>query len=284
MTRLAQRNSQFLTLQAMVAQPALLTARDTDSNPVPGAISQWLGNLAVLKGVPFNYLVPDEAMLPPESIRFFVLDPNWINALFEGASSLGRSCTLDAAIDAQLVARIYAAVAPATTVSGFVLRSNVVTGWPGLEVRAFDASNQRLTGVLRQQVLSPTVLLFMTTGQIDHVDISEPAEAMHFGVDIQNDTKALRYVTVPASAQADTQPGALIDSASVTVTYRAAGGGKRVLKIADLASALQAGLVANSANLVPGSTQQRPFTAAEFALELVEGVQTVRFQNKEVSA
>lgn len=72
MTRLAQRNSQFLNLQAMVAQPLL---RRTTRRPGARALSQWLGNLAVLKGLPFGYLVPDQAMLPAESIRFFVLDP-----------------------------------------------------------------------------------------------------------------------------------------------------------------------------------------------------------------
>ncbi|WP_338523780.1 hypothetical protein NUH87_29385 [Pseudomonas batumici] len=285
MTRLAQRNSQFLNLQTLLARPALLSAGPA-SDPVPGEITQWLGKLAVLKGLPFGYLVPDEAMLPPESIRFFVLDPNWINALLEGATSIGRSCTLEAGIDAQLVARLYAAVSPTATVSGFVLRSNVVTGWPGLEVRAYDAAGHRLDAVLRQEQLSPTVLLFMTTGQISYVDISEPAEAMHFGVDIGQAGKSLRYVTVPPSAPAKTQPGGQIEGASVKLSYRAAGGGKRVLKIADLAKTLQAALVANSANLVPGTAQQRPFTPAEFALELVEGVQAVRFENtdKEVSS
>lgn len=285
MTRLAQRNSQFLNLQAMVAQPLLRDTRDNASDPVPAALSQWLGNLAVLKGLPFGYLVPDQAMLPAESIRFFVLDPNWINALLEGASSIGRSCTFDASIDAQLVGRLYAAAAPATTVSGFVLRSNVVHGWPGLEVRAYDASGNLLDGVLRQDVLAPTVLLFMTTGQISHVDIGEPSEAMHFGVDIGQSSKSLRYVTVPASAPATTQPGDQIDGATVAVGYRAAGGGKRVLKINDLAATLQAALVKNNANQAADGSQ-RAFTPAEFALELVEGVQTVRFSNvsKEASA
>uniref|UniRef100_UPI001A9EC514 hypothetical protein n=1 Tax=Pseudomonas sp. 79_C TaxID=2813567 RepID=UPI001A9EC514 len=144
MTRLAQRNSQFLNLQAMVAEPQAGLLRANSSDPVPGELTQWLGSLAALKGLPFGYLVPDEAMLPAESIRFFVLDPNWSNALLEGATSIGRSCTFDVAIDAELVARLYAAVSPATTVSGFILRSNVVSGWPGIEVRAYDANGTLL--------------------------------------------------------------------------------------------------------------------------------------------
>jgi hypothetical protein len=45
----------------------------------------------VLHGVPFNYLVPDEGMPSPESIRFFYLDMNWVDALLDGAFSIGRN-------------------------------------------------------------------------------------------------------------------------------------------------------------------------------------------------
>ena len=34
----------------------------------------WFEQLARLRGVPFNYLVPDEGLLPPASIRFFCVD------------------------------------------------------------------------------------------------------------------------------------------------------------------------------------------------------------------
>ena len=90
MTQLARRHSQFASLKAILAQPHVV-ATAQQALPVPGDVAAWLHDLAVLKGVPFGYLVPDNAMLPPESIRFFVLDPNWINALLEGAASIGRS-------------------------------------------------------------------------------------------------------------------------------------------------------------------------------------------------
>ena len=63
---------------------------------VPADIAAWLGRLLTLSGVPFGYLVPDEAMLPPESIRFFRLDEKWVRALLDGAFSLGRNLTAEA--------------------------------------------------------------------------------------------------------------------------------------------------------------------------------------------
>lgn len=80
---------------------AALTSRDRiaatlDGTAVPDVILDWLGQLHTLLGVPFRYLVPSEEMLPPESIRFFRLDEAWVEALIDGAFSLGRDLTADA--------------------------------------------------------------------------------------------------------------------------------------------------------------------------------------------
>ena len=50
---------------------------------------QWLTRLRLMEGVPFNYIVPSEEMLPNESIRFFHVDRNWLDALVDGALSTG---------------------------------------------------------------------------------------------------------------------------------------------------------------------------------------------------
>ena len=52
-------------------------------------ITDWLSRLRLLDGVPFPYIVPSEGMLPSESIRFFHLDRNWLDALVDGALSTG---------------------------------------------------------------------------------------------------------------------------------------------------------------------------------------------------
>lgn len=54
-----------------------------------GSVVSWLSRLRLLEGVPFPYIVPSEGMLPNESIRFFHVDRNWLDALVDGALSVG---------------------------------------------------------------------------------------------------------------------------------------------------------------------------------------------------
>ena len=75
--------------------------------PIPATVQNWLGQAMLLYGVPFQYLVPDEEMLPEESIRFFYLNPNWLNGLLQGACSVGRTSETDELADQLLRARFF---------------------------------------------------------------------------------------------------------------------------------------------------------------------------------
>src|SRR5262249_40510369 len=120
---------------------------------VPENVRKWLGRLMLLYRVPFNYLVPDERMLPTDSIRFFYLDPRWLKCLLEGACSVGRTSAPGEVVgraqrDNFLNSPIQEARRfrteeshPAgnwTHLTGFLLRSPVVEGWQGLEMRAWE--------------------------------------------------------------------------------------------------------------------------------------------------
>ena len=72
------------TIVGMV-QPLLGDAEQQAWNHV----LQWLTRLRLLEGVPFSYIVPSNEMLPNESIRFFHVDRNWLDALVDGALSTG---------------------------------------------------------------------------------------------------------------------------------------------------------------------------------------------------
>jgi hypothetical protein len=285
------RKATLETMQAMANDPLRIADALGTVDP-PQAIVNWLARLRLLYGVPFQYLVADEGILPVESIRFFRIDPNWIYALIEGAASIARASSSDAAHDAVAVPVLHAAAANAARHlraprtgemgdtasalhSGFLLRSAVVSGWPGLEVRAYDAKDNTLKA-LRMERLAPSILLFIAEGLIDHIDIHEPPEGMHFGVDIMGG-KLMRYVTVPENAPHGTIPGAPItDAPPVPVPMRA----NRVLAVSALADALRQGLQQQNANN-DSSGGARPFTSAEFALEMVEGTQSVRFVNRQ---
>jgi hypothetical protein len=167
--------------------------------PAEEQIAAWLARLRLLYGVPFHYLVPNARMLPVESIRFFRVDDRWVTALVDGAFSLGRPVTGVDAAEAGRLARVHeqarrlaprlraarlglpAADELPRPMSGFLLRSAVVGGWPALEVEALDADGGTLVP-LRLERLSPEVLLGIFAGVVRRVKFREPAEMLHFGV------------------------------------------------------------------------------------------------------
>ena len=175
---------------------------------VPEVISKWLGRLRLLKGVPFNYLVPDEQMLPPESIRFFYLDMNWVDSLIDGAFSIGRNLTKAENDHTQ---NLDTAVAPAMhqharagaisiraealglpppnvslqVVSGFLLRSTIVNAYKGIGVNVYPQSGPPMLDILRFEPLGENsdTLLCLVDGDAFKVDIHEAPEHLHYGID-----------------------------------------------------------------------------------------------------
>lgn len=190
--------------------------RDTEVGEdriAPRDVRDWLARLRLLEGVPFNTIVADSALLPKESIRFFYLDRAWTDALVQGALSVG---TVNSADRAQLET-LYPAIrneidaeerrvrlpngeasqlGPAAQVTGFLLRSRAVSGWPGLQVRAYrrevgrdediiPESNPDRIKVLRLERLAPAVLLALFDGVPELVHIEEPRQGVQFGVSLQ---------------------------------------------------------------------------------------------------
>jgi hypothetical protein len=52
-------------------------------------------SLRLLENVPFVHLVTDARVLPPEPIRFSYIDPNYLDALCDGAASIGIQTSRD---------------------------------------------------------------------------------------------------------------------------------------------------------------------------------------------
>ena len=91
---------------------------------------------------------------------------------------------------------------PAGPLSGFLLRSRMVSGWPALHVRGYAQDNLRLPapipddqvgedqdaalgrlGLLRLERLAPAVLLALFDGVPQVVHVEEPRAGVQFGVD-----------------------------------------------------------------------------------------------------
>jgi hypothetical protein len=119
----------------------------------PLEVSTWFDKLNQLQGLPFNYLVPDADMLPDESIRFFQVDPLWVDCLLDGAFSLGRITEAEQKQDFQ---RIIAGNRY-PVMSGVLLRSEAVSGWPGLLVDGYYQlpKNIELTTDMLDNYLTP---------------------------------------------------------------------------------------------------------------------------------
>src|SRR5919198_5293332 len=102
-------NSALLTLKGTIAQVPRDEGVEDGIPPdgvVPAEIVRFLAHMRLLEGVPFSYLVPDAALIPPETIRFFYLDRNATDALVQGALSVGTVNSADRAQLAELYATI----------------------------------------------------------------------------------------------------------------------------------------------------------------------------------
>jgi hypothetical protein len=261
--------------------------------PLPDEVAAFLADLRLLRGVPFSYLVPHERMLPLESLRFFHLDSNWIDCLVDGAFSIGRTCSRQLAVDAQRFGQVKAGSDPrrlnqrrqrkgrlyaannGQEYSGFLLRSQVVAGWPNLQVNGYgvpdDLSSEIRT--LRMERLGPDCLVCIFDGVPRQVALHEPPEQLHCGVEegAQGWTTTLRAVT-------GSSPGSqfLVDPAggpaSAAVAMRA---DQRTLQAAAAADAILAKLNGDFGQGIG------TFTSAEFALQMVKGVVKVNFNQQQ---
>ncbi|GAB2857458.1 hypothetical protein GCM10022221_66320 [Actinocorallia aurea] len=166
-----------------------LAVAGIDTAP-PAGVLEFLRGLTVLRGVPLRYLVPDERLLPPESLRFFHLDRTWVAHLVDGAASIGRLTSADAADDA---AHPFPVAVPPLT--GVLLRSGLVADHPDLTVTAHGRTGPALHPV-RTERLAPDVLLCLFVGGVDRLDLAQPPEAMHFAVE----TRAGGFFTITPRA------------------------------------------------------------------------------------
>jgi hypothetical protein len=233
-----------------------LQGQSIDNSEQFKAISAWFAGLSLLQGVPFNYLVPNEAMLPKESIRFFWVDAAWVDCLLDGAFGIGRVTTADSAQDTrQATNNSSPAVRSYEQITGFLLRSDIVAGWPGLQISGYGSDGSSLP-LLRRDSLSPNVLICLFEGEIASVALSLKPETLHFGLDTDGHLPPT-FSKVLRDSQGNEQ-----QTLTVPVLPRI----QRTLDIANLAQSIQQ------------KTALTPFTAAAFALQMIEGTEEVIFQ------
>ncbi|MFY0256182.1 hypothetical protein ACDQ55_19765 [Chitinophaga sp. 30R24] len=260
-------------------------------------IADWLAHFALLYPIPFDKLVADERMLPTESIRFFYIDMNWINAGIEGALSLGvdsskqllfNKLTKEVVPDATMSAvsmirkRLQGnekTVTPTTvkTMSGFLLRSALVAGWPNLSIQAKDTSDKSLK-IIRLDHLSPTVLLCIFDGVPKSIELCEPEETLSFGV-TPTGYIVLRNIQHNSSIGSKIKTIKIRDlSNKQKLCMRSAG--SNVLNIAPSDSTGLIQTITNnlkqSSNLPSGGK----LTAATFAIQMIKSAEAIEFKSQ----
>src|SRR5262249_14422504 len=141
---------------------------------------------------------------------------------------------------------------PTGQVTGFLLRSQLVSGWPRLGVQGYlDLNSKNEVPLLRMDRLAPDVLLCLFDGPVQMANLHEPPEQLQGGVEGEPGKYTTPILRELAGAQAGKQlPGGVM----VDVTTRSADA--QTLQIAAAAKRIKDQLGANE------------FTSAEWALEM----------------
>lgn len=165
------------------------TIYDETNSPVSTdwmIVLAWVMNRMFLAGVPAHYLITDPSHLENESLRFFYIDSNWIDAMVDGALSLANHMGNDkdrVAIKTALNDYITSTPellphAPQIPTYGFFLRSDLVTMFPDLRVTTLPPQqNPPLRApLLRHEIVTDGVMM----GLLDRVPGSNDFQGLVF--------------------------------------------------------------------------------------------------------
>ncbi len=172
-------------------------------------VQSWILDNMFLKNIPAHYLIPDPSYLPPETIRFFYIDSNWMDAFIDGALSIGNH--LDRTDDVVRQAfkrnlnRYFKSkfhdqqghelnYHPQIPSFGFFLRSAVVKAFPDLQIHAPWTSADNLEGAreptLRFETIEKDTLLCLFDrmpgsthwDEKDQITLSQPPHQQCFRI------------------------------------------------------------------------------------------------------
>ncbi|MGM9470241.1 hypothetical protein [Streptomyces murinus] len=206
--------------------PGILGASE-QSQPEPTTAS-W-DSVALLSLLSADVLLPHAGLVPPESLRFFSVDPHWVDALVDGVVSIGVTTSLDE--EARSLVREVIAPKDTGRITGLVLRSGLIDEWPGFLLAAYQ--NNRPLPLLRRDPIGPGMLLFLFDGMPDNVDIWEPVHELSLGLRSDGTCAVRRVVEGPQNQFA----GELLADTTVEVAYRSPGAAP-VLDVTELVSKL----------------------------------------------
>lgn len=162
-----------------------------DGVTMPERLREFIEDLRVLRRIPISYLVPDAAMLPPESIRFFWVDQTWIDRVIDGVFSNTNVGTVDFHYNLTSLQAIRDALTLSSgMMTGILIRSELARRWPKMTVDAYSVLNAGVDApgdikVLRAEPISRDIFIALFDGRPRRLHIREPFEGVRFGVEGQ---------------------------------------------------------------------------------------------------
>lgn len=181
--------------EGILREKELLEEREKNSGIRSGLLEKYLQELELLKNIPLEYLIPDEKLLPNESIRFFFVDENWVACVLDGAGSVDRTTTFDLVWDGQWMNDRKDQDVLRT---GFILRSEMIRICKGLKIQAIGGkeNGEEVLPFVRLEQLGEEILLGIVEGKIEGLRVTQPEEGLTFGF-VEDKDGALVLPVVP---------------------------------------------------------------------------------------
>ncbi len=264
-------------------------------------VHQWLARLMLLSDIPFQNIVADTRLLPSESLRFFYVDPSWLDAMIDGALSIGNDTSLDLMFTQVMADTVkYASAATAASIrtqllgieaengtlpdpsklmSGLLLRSAIVTNWPSLHIIPTYADPTVSLTPVRFDRIGPDMILVIFPSVPQSIVIQQPSHALVFGV-MDDASNPLSFdIYLRGLGNGGYATGAVIPSGAkdLTVSFTAndpaffRAGGNNVLGISQILSKVQGAF--------PSGALSGGLTPSQFAIQLVKTPEEITFTN-----
>jgi hypothetical protein len=270
----------------------ITTVCEKAQNPqteIPKGVKHFLGELCKLNGVPFSYLVPHAYFLEKRhqknnedysgTLSFFYVDPNWIEALLDGALSIGRGDKNETLLDLAVSGGFIEGYMPQSVellagekkkeerrlnTTGFLFRSDLISGWRGIEIQAFNEEGELLPA-LRFERIDSDIFLGIFNGNISKINIKQPYEGLQFGI-----KKNTRGYSKNLKNENGTNQEIPDGTADVSKELNDKLIKDNIIDIAGLAAVMQQKLTDKKWMDTEGKSKGRYFTSAEFAYQMVD--------------
>jgi len=179
-TAMAIRLSELTKDKSYKSTSHLPLTNNIQVSPIPEHVLAKFTAWKNLEGIPYRYIVPDVSMLPKESIRFFTLDNNWINAFICGAFSIGH--TVKADLYPYLKGIL---LGQDDVVSGILMNSLVVSGWPDFVIDAHSKTIDEMQ-LIRKVNLDENIRMYLVDGEFEKLEFYLHHGKTHSGFMINN--------------------------------------------------------------------------------------------------